>query len=90
MPLKRGIGASSHETTAVSVSVAVGLGVAAMAGIAAGAAIGTGVLAVGAATSRRGVKPALETNDVKWDEEGRIENWEQVLKIVQQGVSRVE
>lgn len=78
--------APSPATTAVSVSVAVGIGVAAVAGLAAGAAIGTGVLAVGAASVRRGAKPAATAQDVEYDAEGRITNWAHLLKIVQQGV----
>lgn len=85
MPLKQGHGVGKPE---ISVVVGIGVGVAAVAGLAAGAALGTGMLAVGMATSRRNVKPALRTADVKWDEQGRITNWTHVLKIVQQGVRR--
>lgn len=84
MPLKQGHGVGKPE---ISVVVGIGMGVAAVAGLAAGAALGTGMLAVGMATSRRNVKPALRPDDVKWDVEGRITNWPHVLKIVQQGVS---
>jgi hypothetical protein len=74
-----------ETTTAVSVAVGVGIGVAAVAGLAAGAAIGTGLMAVGAASSRRYAKPALTHEDIRWDAQDRIANWPSVLKIVQQG-----
>jgi hypothetical protein len=84
MPLKQGYGVGKPE---ISVVMGIGMGVAAVAGLAAGAALGGGMLAVGMATSRRNVKPALRHDDVKWDGEGRITNWPHVLKAVQQGVS---
>lgn len=82
MPLKQGHGVGKPE---ISVVVGIGVGVAAVAGLAAGAALGSGMLAV--ASSRRGAKPALRPEDVRWDAEGRIENWTQILKIIQLGVS---
>ena len=81
MPLKQGHGVGKPE---ISVVVGIGVGVAAVAGLAAGAAFSSGMLAV--ATSRRGATPA-QPEDVRWDSEGRIENWTQLLKIIQLGVS---
>lgn len=85
MPLRKGYGVGKPE---IGVAVGIGVSVAAVAGLAAGAALRTGVLTVGAVSNaRRGIKPALEPEDVKWDAQGRIVNWSHVLKIVQQGVS---
>ena len=75
------------DTTTTAVSVAVGFGVAAVAGVAAGGLIASGLL-VGAASARKGSKPALTPEDIRWDEDGRIRNWYQVLKVVQLGVSQ--
>lgn len=87
MPLKQGHGAVKPE---ISVVLGIGVGVAAVAGFAvAGAAIGTGMLAVGVASGLRSAKPSLCPEDVKWDSEGRIENWTQALKIMQQGVGNL-
>ena len=72
--------------------VGIGVGVAAVAGLAAGAAIaGPVMVAAGiAAASRRNAKPPLRPEDIKWDTEGRIENWSTLLKIIQQGGIAVE
>jgi hypothetical protein len=84
MPLNQGNGAVKPEITVV---LGIGVGVAAVAGLAAAGAVGAvGMLAVGVASGLRSAKPALRPEDVKWDSEGRIENWTQALKIMQQGV----
>lgn len=84
MPLKQGHGTVKPE---ISVVLGIGVGVAAVAGLAAAGAVGVaGMLAVGVASGLRNSKPALRPEDVKWDSEGRIENWTQALKIMQQGV----
>lgn len=83
MPLKQGHGTVKPE---ISVVLGIGVGVAAVAGLAAAGAVGVaGMLAVGVASGLRNAKPALRPEDVKWDSEGRIENWTQALKIMQQG-----
>lgn len=58
-----------------------------MAGLAAGALTGAGLLTMtGTAQSRRS-KPPLRRKDIKWDAEVRLENWQHIMKAVQQGVS---
>lgn len=81
-----GFGSKPETTTAVSVSVAVGLGVAAVAGLGVGMLAGSGMLAVGAVNTLRGAKPHLKHEDIEWDDQGRIKNWNYCLKIAQQGV----
>jgi hypothetical protein len=87
MPPKHGHSSVKPE---ISVALGIGVGVAAVAGLAAAGAVGVaGMLAVGVAahSGLRNSKPSLRPEDVKWDSEGRIENWTQALKIMQQGVS---
>ena len=63
---------------------------AALAGLGLAGAFGVGVLGVTAAGNsfaQRRAKPPLQSADVRRDAEGRLENWGQVLKAVQHGVS---
>jgi len=67
----------------VGVSVALaGLGLAALPGATLGV---LGGAAVSNSFARR-PKPPLRPEDVQRDEEGRLENWGQLLRAVQQGV----
>lgn len=82
-------GGGKEVLTTAAVAVGVGVGVAALAGLGlAGAALGAGVLsatAAGNSFSRR-AKPPLRPAEIRRDEQGRIENWPQLLKAVQHGV----
>lgn len=87
-------------TVAVSAAIGLGVGVAALAGGAAlaGAAFGTGLMTLSASSHstattgarasgprKRHAKPAVQEKDVRWDAEGRLCNWQEVLKIARQG-----
>lgn len=81
-------GHHGSDKAAVTVSVVVSLtAAAAVATYAASRVLGSGMPAVSGAASGRKSKPALRAEEVKRDAEGRITNWPQLLKIVQQGVS---
>ena len=83
-------GGGKEVLTTAAVAVAAGVGVAALAGLGLAGAFGVGVLGVTAAGNsfaQRRAKPPLQPGDVRRDAEGRIENWGQVGKAVQHGVS---
>lgn len=74
--------------TTAAVAVGVGVGMAALAGLGlAGAALSAGTLLAANSSFARRAKPSLQRSDVRRDAEGRIENWPQVLKAIQHGVS---
>lgn len=81
-------GGGKEVLTTAAVAVGVGVGVAALAGLGlAGAALGAGTLLAANSSFARRAKPPLRGEDVRRDEQGRIENWGQVVKAVQHGVS---
>ena len=89
----------TQEVPVIGAVAAVGIGVASLsAGLAVATVVGTGMLAMSASmvgksrerddigkSGKRKKKP-MKRDDVDWDEEGRILNWERVLKLVEQGV----
>lgn len=81
-------GGGKEVLSTAAVAVGVGVGVAALAGLGlAGAALGAGTLLAANTSFARRAKPPLRAEDVRRDEQGRIENWVQLLKAVQHGVS---
>ena len=91
-PARGRTGGGKEVLTTAAVAVGVGVGMAAL-GFAGAALVGAGVLTAAATNSgaanraTRRSKPAVQAADVRRDAEGRIENWPQLLKAVQQGVS---
>jgi hypothetical protein len=77
-------GGRAREFLPSTAAVAFGVGVAAVAGFAAGAAIGAGMLTASAVTRKAAKEPCQL---IRRDEHGRVQNWPQALKAVQQGVS---
>ena len=81
-------GGGKEVLTTAAVAVGVGVGVAALAGLGlAGAALGAGTLLAANSSFAQRAKPPLRPEDVRRNEHGSIENWAQLLKAVQHGVS---
>lgn len=86
--------ASGREIAgAATVAVGLGLGVAAFAGIAGmgmvGAAVGTGIVSsMSSLGSRRPSRKPLVAQDITRKQDGAIENWKEILKIIRQEVRR--
>lgn len=85
--------ASGREIAgAATVVVGLGLGVAAFAGMAGmgmvGAAVGTGIVSSvsSAMGSRRSTRKPLVAQDITRNQDGTIENWKEILKIIRQEV----
>lgn len=81
-------GGGKEVLSTAAVVVGVGVGVAALTGLGLAGAFGASVLSAATIdnfTARR-AKPALRADEVRRDEEGRIERWPQLLKAVQNGV----